>query len=65
MSGDKKVGEVTSGTHSPTLGHPIAMGYVSPEFTKPGMELKIDIRGRTEPARVVELPFYSRKKKGN
>jgi aminomethyltransferase len=65
LSGDKKVGEVTSGTHSPTLGHPIAMGYVSPEFGKPGMELKIDIRGRTEPARVVELPFYSRKKKGN
>jgi hypothetical protein len=29
------------------------------------MELHIDIRGNREPARVVELPFYSRKKKGN
>ena len=41
------------------------MAYVAPEFSKPGMELRIDIRGSQEPARVVELPFYSRKKKGN
>ena len=52
---------MTSGTHSPTLGKPIAMGYVAAEFATPGRELEIDIRGRAEPATVVELPFYRRK----
>jgi aminomethyltransferase len=64
LSGDRKVGEVTSGSYSPTLGKPIAMGYVTPEFAQPGSELQIDIRGNLESARVVELPFYQRNKKG-
>ena len=59
---ERKVGEVTSGSYSPTLGKAIAMGYVAPEFTQPGLELQIDIRGHVEPARVVELPFYRREK---
>ncbi len=62
LAAGRKIGEVTSGTHSPTLGKPIAMGYVSPEFVQPGTEIQIDVRGRIEDARVVELPFYSRKK---
>jgi aminomethyltransferase len=65
MVGDRKAGEVTSGSYSPTLGKAIAMGYVAPEFAKPGLDTHIDIRGNREPARVVDLPFYSRKKKGN
>jgi aminomethyltransferase len=65
VNGQQKVGEVTSGSYSPTLGKAIAMGYVAPEASQPGKELHIDIRGSQEPARVVELPFYSRKKKGN
>ena len=52
------VGTVTSGTFSPTLEKPIAMGYVSQNAARVGTELSIDIRGRDEPARVVELPFY-------
>ena len=65
LAGGQPVGEVTSGTYSPTLGKPIAMGYVAPEFAQPGTELQIDIRGRHEPARVVELPFYqSQRTKG-
>jgi len=64
MAGQQKVGEVTSGSYSPTLGKAIAMGYVAPAFAKPGAELHVDVRGSQEPARVVELPFYSRKKKG-
>lgn len=63
-AGEQTAGEVTSGSYSPTLGKAIAMGYVAPEFAKPGTELSIDIRGSREPARVVELPFYVRKKKG-
>jgi aminomethyltransferase len=55
------VGQVTSGTFSPTLQKPIALGYLRPEFSKAGTEVQIDVRGRQEPARVVELPFYKRK----
>ena len=39
---------------------PIAMGYCQPAFARPGTEVLIDIRGRHEPATVVELPFYRR-----
>jgi aminomethyltransferase len=61
-AGDEVVGEVTSGTFSPTLQKPIAMAYVRPDVAGLGTELAIDIRGRREPARVVKLPFYSRSK---
>lgn len=60
LRGADLVGRVTSGTFSPTLERPIAMGYVQPEFAAPAQELSIDIRGRAEPARVVKLPFYRR-----
>jgi aminomethyltransferase len=64
FSGGQRIGTVTSGTFSPTLQKPIAMGYVSPNHAAPGTSLQIDIRGSLEPARVVPLPFYSRNKKG-
>lgn len=54
------VGEVTSGAPSPTLGHPIAMAYVTPEVSAVGTDLAVDVRGRSEPVRVVALPFYRR-----
>jgi len=54
------VGEVTSGTFSPTLDRPIAMAYVDPSVATPGQTLQVDIRGRTAAAEVVPLPFYSR-----
>ena len=59
-AGDQPIGEVTSGTFSPTLQKPIAMGYVPPQQSEPGTELSIDIRGTRQPARVVKLPFYKR-----
>jgi aminomethyltransferase len=62
LAGDLVVGEITSGALSPTLGHPIAMAYVSPELAEPGTVLEIDVRGTRIPASVVALPFYSRKK---
>ncbi|MBN1912351.1 MAG: glycine cleavage system aminomethyltransferase GcvT [Pirellulales bacterium] len=61
---DQKIGEVTSGTFSPTLQRPIAMGYIGAEHAEVGREVLLDIRGRKESARIVELPFYSRQKKG-
>lgn len=54
------VGTVTSGVPSPTLGHPIAMAYVTPDVAEPGTALAVDVRGRHEPVRVVPLPFYRR-----
>ncbi len=54
------VGEVTSGTRSPTLGTNIALGYVPTRFARPGNELVIDVRGREAKAVVVKPPFYKR-----
>jgi aminomethyltransferase len=58
-------GTVTSGAPSPTLGVPIAMAYVRPAVasTAGGSaagRLAVDVRGRAEPATLVELPFYRR-----
>ena len=60
LSGDDRVGEITSGALSPTLGHPIAMAYVSPAASAPGTSLFIDVRGTKIPATVTSLPFYRR-----
>jgi aminomethyltransferase len=55
----ERVGVVTSGAPSPTLGTPIAMAYVEGDAGGP---FGIDIRGKTEPAEVTGLPFYDRRK---
>ncbi len=54
------IGHVASGTHSPTLGAPIAMAFVAPAAAAAGTALAIDIRGTPAPAAVVPLPFYKR-----
>jgi aminomethyltransferase len=54
------VGTVTSGTPSPSLGYPIAIGYVKKEFSAPGTKLSIKVRDRFYPAEVVPTPFYQR-----
>jgi aminomethyltransferase len=59
---DKEIGTVTSGTFAPTLGKAIAMAYVDPAFASPGTTFDVDIRGKTETARSVQLPFYRRPK---
>lgn len=58
--GDAIVGRLTSGTLSPTLGVPIAMGYVAPPHASAGSEIHVDIRGKLVAAKVVALPFYQR-----
>jgi aminomethyltransferase len=55
-----RVGIVTSGALSPTLGHPVAMAFVAPDAAEPGRELYVDVRGTRVPASVVALPFYKR-----
>jgi aminomethyltransferase len=63
LHNDKVVGEVTSGTFSPTFERPIAMAYVRPTAQAIGTRLAVDIRGTQHAAIVVPLPFYKRTKK--
>ncbi len=56
--GDKVVGKVTSGTFSPSLQKPIALGYVPREKAKSGSQVEIAIRDKRFPATVVKPPFY-------
>ena len=53
----RRVGTVTSGGFGPTVGRPIAMGYVEPALAVPGTELYLIVRGRPLPAKVTALPF--------
>jgi len=54
----KKMGEVTSGTMSPSLKKGIGLGYVPSIFTEVGSKIHIQIRKSSVPATVVKLPFY-------
>ena len=55
---DEEIGEVTSGTQSPSLGHPIGMGYVKTEEAKMGNTLYIQFGKKKLAAQIVKLPFY-------
>ena len=55
---DVVIGKVTSGTFSPTLQKGIGLGYVTAGNHKPMTEIKIDIRGRIESAKIIKPPFY-------
>ena len=52
-----KLGRVTSGGFGPSVGGPIAMGYVDPRYAAAGASLALLVRGTARPARVVRLPF--------
>jgi len=54
-----EVGRVTSGTFSPTLQRPIAMGYVATPLAQPGTALKLEQRGKLFEAIVTPMPFVS------
>jgi aminomethyltransferase len=54
------IGEVTSGSYSPTLQKGIGLGYVPVGHAQVDGELKVDVRGRKMEARVVKTPFYRR-----
>ena len=57
----RKVGEVTSGTKSPTLGSSIGLAYVPPALAAEGSTFAVEIRGRPVAAKAVKTPFYTRK----
>lgn len=58
VSGDRAIGEITSGTFSPTLEKPIGLGLVAAEFSKVGTEFQIEIRNKRQGVKVIPLPFY-------
>lgn len=54
------LGEVTTGTQSPTLKRNLGMAILTSAYTEPGTILEVDIRGKRLKAKVVPLPFYRR-----
>jgi aminomethyltransferase len=61
LSSNQVVGEVTSGTLSPTLSYPIALAYVPTQLATLKQQLDVEIRGKAYPAVVVKRPFYRSK----
>jgi glycine cleavage system T protein (aminomethyltransferase) len=59
----ERIGVVTSGSPSPTLGKNIALAYVPPAYSMLGTILYVEIRGQKYKAQVVPTPFYKRQKK--
>lgn len=53
----RQIGEVTSGTFSPTLKKGVALGIVERSARAAGTEVEILVRGKAQPAKVVALPF--------
>lgn len=60
--GEREIGEITSGTLSPTLGKSIAMAFVASEHASLGTGIEVEISGKRVTAKVVPLPFYKRPK---
>jgi len=56
-TGENKIGEITSGTFSPTLKCPIAMGYVATANAKAGTDVMVKIRNKMQKAEVTAMPF--------
>lgn len=56
-TGETLIGEVTSGTFSPCLKIPIAMGYVATPHSKESTEVMLKIRNKMQPAKITKMPF--------
>ncbi len=60
QAGGDAIGVVTSGSHSPSLGEPIGLGYVPMEFAQTGSIIDVMIRNKAVGAKVVDTPFYKK-----
>jgi len=58
FSGDTQIGEVTSGSYSPTFNAGTAMGYVLPQFAISGVDFEIEIAGKRCKANLSVMPLY-------
>lgn len=57
--GGDTLGTITSGSFGPTVGGPVAMGYVAADHAQPGTKVNLIIRGKAQPAEIVALPFVT------
>ncbi|AJY74114.1 glycine cleavage system aminomethyltransferase GcvT [Paenibacillus beijingensis] len=57
---DRLIGEVTTGTQSPTLKRSLGLALISAEYAEAGTEVQVEIRGKRLKAVVVKTPFYKR-----
>ncbi|NBR91677.1 MAG: glycine cleavage system aminomethyltransferase GcvT, partial [Rhodobacteraceae bacterium] len=55
--GGEAIGQITSGGFGPTLGAPMAMGYVPTALAAPGTQLWGEVRGKRLPVKTTPLPF--------
>ncbi|QPG76466.1 hypothetical protein FOA43_003855 [Brettanomyces nanus] len=53
----KQIGEITSGSFSPSLGYNVAQAYIHKPYHKKGTEVLVEIRGRLRKAKVSKMPF--------
>ena len=60
FQGERQIGEVTSGTLSPSLNYGIGMAYLSPDTAKIGSTIEIEIRERKFPAQIEKKPLYKK-----
>ncbi len=58
FAGDRQIGEVTTGTQSPTLKRNLALALIDAEFAPLGTQVEVEIRGKKLKAEVVKAPFY-------
>jgi len=59
LAGDERVGAVTSGSFSPSLGIGIGMAYLRSDLAEPDVEVEIDVRGKRRAARIASKPLYA------
>ena len=57
LAGGRRTGLITSGGFGPSVGGPIAMGYVAAGHDAPGTAVELLVRGTPRPARIVDMPF--------
>ena len=60
LDGGQKIGEVTSGTQSPTLACGIGLGYVAAGSAEVGATIAVEVRGKLFPATIAKKPLYKR-----
>lgn len=55
----ESIGKITSGGFGPSVGGPVAMGYVAADHAAAGTAVNLMIRGKSQPAEIVALPFVA------
>ncbi|SFC40963.1 aminomethyltransferase [Bacillus sp. OV322] len=63
FSGGEQIGEITTGTQSPTLKKNVGLALLKREFTEIGTEVEVEIRSKRLKAKVIATPFYKKPRK--